>query len=141
MNYATLGRITLSTVAAWTAVGSFVFDWNDTHVKNPNWPPHAKFHNAQTMSTGVLLALSTVFFTWRRGGDRATNVTAAALFAGNYWLTQFVSAWFPGAAWTDPEFLKPGERLDAPFPPQRRVDIGATIVVAAATLLMWPRSA
>jgi hypothetical protein len=34
-----------------SAVGSYVFDWNDTHIYNLEWTAHAKFHNAQTMST------------------------------------------------------------------------------------------
>ncbi len=43
------GKMLITIVAAYAAFGSYVFDWNKTHIYNPDWPPHAKFHNAQTM--------------------------------------------------------------------------------------------
>lgn len=47
----TLGKVLISTTAAAQMVGPFVFDFNETHLYNPSWPPHAEFHNAQTMSS------------------------------------------------------------------------------------------
>jgi hypothetical protein len=44
-----IGRWLLSLVALFTIAGPYGADWNETHIYNPNWPPHAKFHNAQTM--------------------------------------------------------------------------------------------
>ena len=41
----TAGRTILTLVAIVTAVGGYIADWNHTHVYNPRWPPHAKFHN------------------------------------------------------------------------------------------------
>ena len=43
-----LGRSLISATAVAQMVGPFVFDFNDTHIYNPSWPAHAKFHNAQT---------------------------------------------------------------------------------------------
>jgi hypothetical protein len=39
------GRILLTLVALVTGLGGYVMDWNETHVYNPHWTPHAKFHN------------------------------------------------------------------------------------------------
>jgi hypothetical protein len=39
------GKVLSSLVAAETAVGPYLADWNETHIYNPAWPPHAKFHN------------------------------------------------------------------------------------------------
>jgi hypothetical protein len=47
------GKALISLVAAETAVGPYLADWNETHICTPTWPPHAKFHNGQTMSLGA----------------------------------------------------------------------------------------
>ncbi|WP_443031254.1 DUF6640 family protein [Streptomyces sp. 3213.3] len=33
---------------------------------NPSWPPHAKFHNAQTMSLGLSLAAMSLYHLWKK---------------------------------------------------------------------------
>lgn len=45
----TPGKIVLTAVALFTSTGCYLADWSDTHVFNPRWPPHAKFHNGETM--------------------------------------------------------------------------------------------
>ncbi|MFL6124904.1 DUF6640 family protein [Actinophytocola sp.] len=52
------GKVLISLSAVGTMVGAYAADWNETHIYNPTWPPHAKFHNAQTMSMGAALSLS-----------------------------------------------------------------------------------
>jgi hypothetical protein len=53
-------------------VGGFIADfvvWETArqHMKNPAWPQHAKFHNAQTMLMGIGLGLiwGVILFTFR----------------------------------------------------------------------------
>jgi MacB-like periplasmic core domain len=53
--HSTLDSWFVAIVAVLTACLAYVFDWIETHVYNPNWPPHAKFHNAQTLLLGPLL--------------------------------------------------------------------------------------
>ena len=129
-----IGRLLLSAVAMFAAVGPFAADWNATHLFNPNWPPHARFHNGQTMAAGLLLATPALFFLWRRGGERRTNDLAAVLFAGSYFAHQAAALAFPGVAWTDPEFLRPGQALNL-FPPPQLVMDGA--VLALVVLSAW----
>lgn len=133
---ATVGRIVHTLVALVTGVGAFVADFNATHIYNPRWPPHAKFHTGQTMSMALALALPALFFTWRRAGDARTNVLAATLFAGTYWWTQAAANFFPGVAWTDPELLKPGQSLTR-FPPQGYLDI---VLLSLVLLGAWLRA-
>ena len=74
------------------------------HLRNPAWPPHAKFHNAQTMLLGILggfLSLSILF------GVRPLTLPLfliATAVAGMYWVALSLSSLFPGTAWSDPEF-------------------------------------
>lgn len=62
----TLGRFLISIAALMTSTACYVADWSETHVLNPRWPPHAKFHNGQTMSMGLALGIATLWYTWRR---------------------------------------------------------------------------
>ena len=132
----TIGRILHTLVGLVTGVGAFVADFNATHIYNPRWPPHAKFHTGQTMSMALALALPTLLFSWRRSGDARTNVLAATLFAGTYWWTQAAANLFPGVAWTDPDLLHPGQSLTQ-FPPQGYLDIVLLSLVLLGGWLRW----
>ena len=132
-----IGCCLLTLVAAVTISGSFLADWNTTHIYNPNWPPHARFHNGQTMAVGVLLGLAALFFTWRRKGDVRTNLIAAALFDAFYWISQAMAFLFPGVAWTDPNLLKPGQSLHPVIALQGYLEAILLVLVAAAVALAW----
>jgi hypothetical protein len=99
-----LGKVLISLTAAGTAVGPYIFDFNETHIHNPKWTPHAKFHNAQTMSTGVALSLAALYQLWKPGYSRA-SLDSAAISASTYGLTQLSARLYPETASVDP----PGE--------------------------------
>ena len=105
------GLLLLTGVNLLQVIGTYAFDWNNTHNYKKNWPPHAKFHNAHTMAMAAALAVASFYFTWRKRGDPSTNVLAAAIFGAVYWVTQELANFYPGVAWTDPEFLHAGQTL------------------------------
>ena len=91
------GLITL--VAVLTSSLAYVFDWNETHVYNPRWPPHAKFHNAQTLLLGPLLAAVSLWLLWFKHPFDSAVVTSSL-----YWIAQLGSLLFPETALMDLEF-------------------------------------
>jgi hypothetical protein len=97
----TPGRLLLTLTSTWSAVGSYVFDWNDSHIHNPEWTPHAKFHNAQSMSMGVFMGVPALCALWGRGPWDRRALDAAALAASGYWVTQLSAALYPGTALFD----------------------------------------
>jgi hypothetical protein len=99
----TPGKILVSLVGSSAAVGAFAADWNETHIYNPNWPPHAKFHNAQTMVFAVDLAAISLYQLWVRKPYTRSSLRWATLFAGLFWGAQAPAILFPGTAFTDPE--------------------------------------
>ena len=127
-----VGLWLLTTANLFQVISTYAFDWNRTHIYNAHWPPHAKFHNAQTMAMAVVLAVASLFFVWRKRGDRSTNVLAAAILAAMYWVTQALANLYPGVAWTDPEFLKAGQTLND-VAPQLILDP----IVLAVVFLGW----
>ena len=110
------GLLLLTAVSLFQVIGTYAADWNETHIYNRNWPPHAKFHNAQTMAMAAVLAVASLYFVWRKRGDASTNVLAAAVLGAAYWVTQALANFYPGVGWTDPEFLKPGQTLNQVSP-------------------------
>ncbi|CZT13889.1 uncharacterized protein RAG0_17398 [Rhynchosporium agropyri] len=107
-----IGQLLLSLSATGSILGPFIADFNETHVLNPRWPPHAKFHNGQTMSLGLGLGLATLYYTWRRRSSprrpsvemRRESLFAAAVFGSLYWGAGLSAILYPGTLAVDPEF-------------------------------------
>ena len=107
MTRVTAGKVLLTLTSLYAGVGPYIFDWNETHIYNPNWSPHAKFHNAQTMSLGAGLGLSALGVLW--GGRQPWSkgrLQVATGAASMYWATQLTSLAYPGVALTDPPAKK-----------------------------------
>ncbi len=76
------------------------------HIHNPRWPPHAKFHNAQTMLLGIGLGIFSLFLLFGTGPLTILHFTLAAVAAALYFVTMLLCPVFPGTGWSDPEFTK-----------------------------------
>lgn len=110
------GRILISLAATIVSVGAYIADYNETHVLNPRWPPHARFHNGQTMSLGVMLGAACLYFLWRSKPKSGVardlekdDLLSAALIGSMYTAAGLSAIWYPGTAWTDPEFIARGD--------------------------------
>jgi len=108
-----LGLIILSINPLAMSFGAFIADFNETHVLNPTWPPHARFHNGQTMSMSVFLCVATLFFVWRTRSlptfARQKDSLLAALIIGSaYTVTGLSAEWYPGSHCVDKMFWNDG---------------------------------
>ncbi|ORY63931.1 uncharacterized protein BCR38DRAFT_514574 [Pseudomassariella vexata] len=106
-----LGKSLLTVDAVGLLFGAVMADMSGSHMYNPRWPPHAKFHNAQTISLSVLLGVSTLVYTWRRPSSPQLKreFMAVTAFTGSiYWLAGLAAILFPGTMGLDPEFGGPG---------------------------------
>ena len=74
------------------------------HLLNPHWPPHAKFHNAQTMLMGLVSGTLSLTILFGRPPLTLPALLLAAAIAANYFVTMALAPLFPSTAWTDPEF-------------------------------------
>ena len=97
------GRILLTIIAVATIIGPYIADWNESHIYNPLWPPHAKFHDGQTMSLGAALGSLALYLLYRSEPKYTTDTAfIVALLDSLYFISQ-LSAWFyPGSAAQDP---------------------------------------
>ena len=99
-----VGRKILTFVAGATAVVGFVADYNRTHLFNPNWPPHARFHNAQTMTLGALLGTAGLVALYHGDGRPHTATTAGTLLPAAFWISMGASFLYPGTGGLQAEF-------------------------------------
>ena len=124
----------VSLVAVFTSAAAYVMDWNVTHIYNSAWPAHAKFHNGQTMSMGLLLGISALVYLWHNA-DASGRFATAVLLAALYWVTQASAILYPGAATIDPEFKATSVWQVAGFPVQILVDIAALSLLGLAVFI------
>jgi hypothetical protein len=87
MRRGSLGKFILSFVLVIGALVSTTVDWNTTHLFNPLWHPHARFHDALYLLVLDGTTLIVLWLLWRRSAEPELGVKAAALFA--------VAAWTP----------------------------------------------
>ena len=135
-------RMTLSSRLIFTAIGVSLpvaahrADMNETHIYNPHWPPHAKFHDGQTLSMSILLGGLTTFLAWKSSKNVPMMVAGAACAASLYFGTQSTAMLYPGTDYTDP---KVGPRVEAKpvrgIPAVNKIDLGYLSAIAVASWL------
>ncbi len=99
-----ISRLVLSGAAIGTIVGTAGADINRSHIFNPAWPPHARFHNAASWGTIAGLQLFVLWLLWRPGQDASHSdaaMTTAAVLPVIAWLPFFFAVALPGTAVED----------------------------------------
>ncbi|KAF2626810.1 hypothetical protein BU25DRAFT_342608 [Macroventuria anomochaeta] len=106
----TIGKLIISVVNLITLIGPFLADWNETHIYNPNWPPHARYHNGQTMSIGLFIGLITFYIIYflipstPSPKEQKLHVTWVLVLQNLVYLSSLTGILYPGAGWMDPQF-------------------------------------
>jgi hypothetical protein len=94
-----ISRILLSVVLVSTAVVSVAVDWNVTHLFNPEWHPHAKFHDAVMLWLLCGMSIMALWLLWRRSPEPDIGYTVAMLVPVIFWSAFFfVTLVIPGTS-------------------------------------------
>lgn len=99
-----ISRLVLSAAAIGTIIGTGRADISRTHVFNPKWPPHARFHGVAGWGTVAGSQLLALWLLWRpgeSGAERDVAMKTAALLPAIAWTPFFAAVATPGAAVED----------------------------------------
>jgi hypothetical protein len=99
-----IGLKLLLTVSGLTTIGGFLADWNRTHLFNPNWPPHCKFHDAISISLASMLGITGGYLLLKKEGDEELQLKLGALLPAFFWSSMGISFFFPHAKGLEAEF-------------------------------------
>lgn len=108
------------------------------HLDNPRWPPHAKFHNGQSMLMGIGLGLLSLVVLFAPGPLTRPRLALAAGTAGLYFVSMLCAPLLRGTGWVDPEFAA---EQPAPLglPPQQLVSLVVCALLVVALALAYSR--
>ena len=93
------GRIILTSSLGLGIVAFIAFQWNTTHVFNPRWHPHARFHAVQLGLFFIVLSVIGLWLTWGSDVSLRTAAWLAAAVPLVFWGGEFAALLVPG---TDP---------------------------------------
>jgi hypothetical protein len=96
MKRARIGRGLVTFVALFWALGAIAADFNETHVFNTQWLPHARFHAAFQLVCAACTCVIAIRLTWSR------DLRRGALLAAIYPAAFFVTPLVPGVSFSDP---------------------------------------
>ena len=104
------------------------------HLFNARWPPHAKFHNGQTMLMGVISGSLSLAILFGLTPLSLPSFLVASAVAANYFVAMVFAPLFPGTAWSDPEFAA-GQPRPLGLAPQQLVSYVLCALVLVAVVL------
>ncbi|WP_437717204.1 DUF6640 family protein [Sorangium sp. So ce448] len=129
MNRSTLGRVVLTFVLASGAIVAVGVDWNKTHLFNPAWHEHARFHDALMLLILCGVTIVGLWMVWRRSMEPQVGFNVAAWIVVILWTPFFYITW-----------LIPGTSLlagpDVPLPVVAGIPLYPNVLIAGTELLL-----
>jgi len=131
-----LGKFILTFVLVVGAVVSTAVDWNRTHLFNPAWHPHARFHDALFLALLDGTTLIMLWLLWRPSREPAVAVAATALYLLAVWTPfLYIEALIPGTSLLASANVPVLRLGGVSLPPNLAVAIVAVLLSLAGWLL------
>src|SRR5689334_20811824 len=87
-----------------------IADFNETHLVNPLWPPHARLHGAALLVVNIASGAIALFLLWGSYAERGSRLAVrfAALLPAMAWGALFAALPFPGtSSYPDGQTIRP----------------------------------
>jgi hypothetical protein len=128
----TIGRALLTFVVAVFPIAGALADWNRSHLFNPAWHPHAKYHGLSMLLIVICVSAVAIWLLWRRSLEPQVGIKVAVLVSLILW-TPFLYAvhLVPGSS------LWVGDPADpVPYPQLAGMILYPQMVLAVIFLLL-----
>jgi hypothetical protein len=96
--------IAMTCISIFTMIIMSVMDLNETHMTNPLWPPHARFHWAIQYFSALLVSMLSLFAIWSNYKDKGgrLSILLIGLSPLFFWGMFFPALLMPGTGtWPD----------------------------------------
>jgi hypothetical protein len=125
----------LTLVAIAYAIVPPLVDISPTHILNPLWTSHAKFHTVWQVSVNSMLGLFSVLLVWWPGANRPLRIKIGAVLGcialGGFFVAALTRHLY-GGAFSDPNGVPPVAGMDANlllFTPTSVIQVVALLLV------------
>lgn len=95
-----LAKIIMTFVLLGGSILSFILDWSSSHLLNPAWHPHARFHGALMLFLLAGVSIVGAWLLWRDSREPEVAMKVAAFIAVSFWTPLFyIPFLLPGSTW------------------------------------------
>lgn len=91
-----LAKTLLSVLVVVSTLVSVIVDWNSSHVFNPNWHPHGRFHDVMLLTLLIGLVPLLLWLLWRPTPEPEVGVKVTTCILLLFWGSFYVNLLIPG---------------------------------------------
>ena len=121
-------RVLLSVLVTISTLVSIAADWNSSHVFNPDWPPHARFHDIMLLTLLVGLLPLLLWLLWRKSPEPEVGVKVTTSILLIFWGSFYLNYLIPGTS--------PRAFPDVPPPSLWGIPLYPNMIVAAIIIVL-----
>ena len=129
-----LAKILLSVLVVISTLVSVVVDWNSSHVFNPDWHPHGRFHDVMLLTLLVGLVPLLLWLLWRSSPEPEVAITVTTAILVIFWGSFYVNLLIPGTTPAANLEETPPSLLGLPLYPNMVI---AAIIIVLALIGYW----
>ncbi|SHI30018.1 hypothetical protein SAMN05443429_10186 [Cruoricaptor ignavus] len=102
-------KFTMTVLSVFTMLITSVMDLNETHMTNPLWPPHARFHWAAQYFSTLVISILIVVGIWSNYREKGTklSVLIIGLSLLGFWGMFIPALLMPGTSTAPDGFIVP----------------------------------